>query len=171
MTNRKVEKPKVLTDAIPSYGWKDRTDYKQENRDWLKNSRRVALRILDVLEEKEMTQQTLADLLKVSRQRVSKIVKGHENFTFETVAKLENALGIVLIDIFDGDGVDIVTEKNILSEKRESVTRKIEEITNDHSGNFPNEIISELRLRLDYGSGHQKEFIAGESYYAEGSQA
>jgi len=38
-------------------------------------------------------------MMGVSRQQVSKIVKGQENLTFETVSKLENALGITIIEI------------------------------------------------------------------------
>lgn len=113
MINKKTERPKGLADATPSYQWREREDHNKANRDWLKNSRRVALRVLDVLEEKGMTQQTLADLLKVSRQQVSKIVKGQENFTFETIAKLENALGIVVMDILDAKD-----EKNAIKKHR-----------------------------------------------------
>lgn len=170
MKMRENERPKGLAGAIPSYQWKERADYKKENRDWLKNSRRVALRVLDVLDEKEMTQQTLADLLKVSRQQVSKIVKGQENFTFETVAKLENALGIILMDIYDGKEEVVVTERNILAEQHASVTKKIEAITNKHSSKSFSEITSEsFHQQFQYDTERRKEFFAGESDYAKAS--
>ncbi|RYY54454.1 MAG: helix-turn-helix domain-containing protein [Chitinophagaceae bacterium] len=35
----------------------------------------------------------------VSRQQVSKILRGNENLTFETVSKLENALNIRILSI------------------------------------------------------------------------
>ena len=46
-----------------------------------------------------MTQAELAEKMGVSRQQVTKIVKGQENFTFETIGKLEKALGVKLMTI------------------------------------------------------------------------
>ena len=56
------------------------------------------MRVLDILDERGLTQQDLADKMKVTRQYVSKILKGQENMTFETVDKLEKALGIELAE-------------------------------------------------------------------------
>ncbi|HEY4290330.1 MAG TPA: helix-turn-helix transcriptional regulator [Puia sp.] len=63
------------------------------------NSWKVAVRVLTILDEKGMTQTELAEKMGVSRQQVTKIVKGEENFTFETIDKLEKALGVTLITI------------------------------------------------------------------------
>jgi transcriptional regulator with XRE-family HTH domain len=49
------------------------------------------------LREKGMTQKDLAEKLNVSPQQVSKIVKGKENLTLETISKLEYVLGVELI--------------------------------------------------------------------------
>jgi transcriptional regulator with XRE-family HTH domain len=46
-----------------------------------------------------MSQQKLAKLMNVSPQQISKIVKGHQNLTLETIVKLENALMIKLIKV------------------------------------------------------------------------
>jgi hypothetical protein len=46
-----------------------------------------------------MSQAVLAERMGVSRQQVTKIVKGQENFTFETIEKLENALNVTLMTI------------------------------------------------------------------------
>lgn len=94
MKNKKAEKSSALANATPSYGWRDREDYKKENRKERRKSRNVALRILDILDERKMSQQDLADKLSVTRQQVSKILKGQENMTLETVEKLEKSLGI-----------------------------------------------------------------------------
>jgi transcriptional regulator with XRE-family HTH domain len=64
-----------------------------------RNARKVALRVLQLLREREMSQTELAEKMGVSRQQVTKIIKGKENFTFETIDKLEKALGITLITI------------------------------------------------------------------------
>lgn len=62
-------------------------------------ARKIALRVLHVLKEKGMTQSELAERMGVSRQHVTKIVKGQENITLETIDKLEQALNVPLIII------------------------------------------------------------------------
>ena len=99
--NKKIEKPGALAKAIPSFQWKEREDYKKANRSWLKKSVDVALRILDVLDERKMSQSDLAGKLNVTRQQVSKILKGQENLTLETITKLENVLGIELVRVLN----------------------------------------------------------------------
>lgn len=100
-TKRKSEKPKALVNAKRAYGWKDRKDYKSENRGQLRKSMSVALRVLDVLDERGLSQQDLAHKMKVTRQHVNKVLKGQENMTFETIDKLERALGIELIQVVE----------------------------------------------------------------------
>ena len=97
--NRQVKKPGALVKAIPSPQWKEREDYKKANRSWLKKSVDVALCVLDVLDKKKMSQSELAEKLKVSRQQVSKILKGQENLTLETITKLESVLGMELVEV------------------------------------------------------------------------
>jgi transcriptional regulator with XRE-family HTH domain len=79
--------------------WIEKARYRRENRNWLRKSKRIAVRVLSTLKEKGMSQTDLAEILDVSRQQISKIVKGKENLTLKTVAELENALGVVLLDI------------------------------------------------------------------------
>lgn len=62
-------------------------------------ARKVALRILHLLKEKNITQTELAQRMGVSRQQVTKIVKGQENITFDTIDKVECALNTTLIAI------------------------------------------------------------------------
>ncbi|MEJ0057604.1 MAG: helix-turn-helix transcriptional regulator [Bacteroidota bacterium] len=98
-TKLKNEKPKALINATPAYGWKERKDYKPENRGKLRKAMSVALRVLDILDERGLSQQDLAVKMKVTRQYVSKVLKGQENITFETIDKLEQALGIELVQV------------------------------------------------------------------------
>lgn len=74
-------------------------NWRIENREWLKRSQAVALRVLSTLKEKKMSQLDLARIVGVSPQQVNKWVKGKENFTFETISKLEAALKIELMYI------------------------------------------------------------------------
>ncbi|MFN8366666.1 MAG: helix-turn-helix domain-containing protein [Candidatus Kapaibacterium sp.] len=73
--------------------------WRRENRDWLRRSVEIALKVLDALEEQKISQKQLAKTLGVSAQYVSKIVKGQGNLSLETISKLERALGIELIQI------------------------------------------------------------------------
>lgn len=113
---RKTEKPEVLKNAIPSYGWMTRWDYREENRGWLRKSGSIAFAVLDALDDQEMTKSQLARKLKVSRQRLNTIVKGHENLTLETIYKLEVALGIKLGEVMNE--WDKPLDKKVASSKR-----------------------------------------------------
>jgi len=79
--------------------WLQKAEEKLANAGARKNAREVALRVLQLLREKGMSQVELAEKMGVSRQQVSKIVKGKENFTFETIDKLEKALNVTLMTI------------------------------------------------------------------------
>jgi transcriptional regulator with XRE-family HTH domain len=64
-----------------------------------RNARNIALRVLQLLREQRMTQTDLAEKMGVSRQQITKIVKGEENFTLETIDKLEQALQTTLMTV------------------------------------------------------------------------
>ena len=57
----------------------------------------IAMLMLDRMEELEMNQKQLAEKMNCSRQYISKVLKGRENLSLETLAKIENALGISII--------------------------------------------------------------------------
>lgn len=82
-----------------SSGWLDKFLHYKANKKWLDNSSKVAVNVLEALKEKGMSQKDLAEKMEISAQQINKIVKGQQNLTFETVGKLEDALGITLIDI------------------------------------------------------------------------
>jgi transcriptional regulator with XRE-family HTH domain len=77
--------------------WIEKAKERQNNKDRLRHSRRIAVKILKALRDKEMRQKELARIINVSPQQISKIVKGKENLTLDTITKLENALDINLI--------------------------------------------------------------------------
>lgn len=82
-------------------GWLDKFLHYKANKKWLDNSSKIAVNVLEALREKGMSQRDLAEKMKVSAQQINKIVKGQQNLTFETVGKLEDALGITLMEIID----------------------------------------------------------------------
>lgn len=68
-------------------------------KQWLDKSFEIALLVLARLKEMNWTQAKLAEKMNVSPQYVNKIVKGRENLTLETVALLEQVLGVAIISI------------------------------------------------------------------------
>ena len=74
--------------------WLEEAKKRQKNKEWLKDSQRIAIKVLSTLKEKKMSQIELAGLMGVSAQQVNKIVKGKENMTLETLSKLNRALGV-----------------------------------------------------------------------------
>ncbi|MBN9383476.1 MAG: helix-turn-helix transcriptional regulator [Chitinophagaceae bacterium] len=79
--------------------WLEARAKKRSHKKARENARLVAIRVLTILRERNMSQTELAEKMSVSRQQVTKIVKGQENFTFETIDKLETALGVTLMTI------------------------------------------------------------------------
>ncbi len=81
--------------------WHNDSEFRTNNKNWLKRSQEVALNVLRVIRDRGLSQKELAIKINVSPQQVNKWLKGRENFTFETISKLEEALNIELITITD----------------------------------------------------------------------
>ena len=93
-----LDKLKGIVSDTPSQ-WHEDVKQRAEEKPWKRRSQAVALTVLRTLRAMKMSQKELAEQLGVSPQLVNKWVKGKENFTFETVAKLEEALGIQLMQV------------------------------------------------------------------------
>lgn len=93
------EKIKSLAAQNLPSNWREKVAFRKENKAWLKKSIQISLRILDALDDKGWNQTDLANALGVSRQQVSKLVKGDNDFKLSTIAKLEEILGIELLVI------------------------------------------------------------------------
>jgi transcriptional regulator with XRE-family HTH domain len=93
--------------------WREEVAYRKANKKWLNLSAKIALRILDELDDKSMSQAALARAMGVSPQQVNKILKGRENLTLETICKLEEALNIKLVAALNGD--EVIVENNVES--------------------------------------------------------
>lgn len=91
-------KSKLDSIAIPDTTWIKEATFRQENRYWLRASSDIALAVLRTLRKKEMTQRDLAGLMGCTPQYISKILKGSDNLTLETICKMEKVLQIKLIE-------------------------------------------------------------------------
>jgi transcriptional regulator with XRE-family HTH domain len=88
---------KILSDQKSP--WEQEAAWRNENETWLTTSFDIAVRILDTLRAKKITQKELAAKMHVSPQFINKVVKGQENLSLETIGKLSSALGVKLIDV------------------------------------------------------------------------
>jgi len=79
--------------------WEERAEFRIKNEEWLNKSAEIALKILRTLRYFDMSQAKLAEGIGVSPQQISKIVKGKENLTLDTICKIEKVLNTELIMI------------------------------------------------------------------------
>lgn len=114
-------------------GWLEEAQYDQANRNWLKHSQRIALKVLCALKEQKVSQVELAKRIGVTPQQVNKLVKGSENMTLETISKLEQALGIELI----GQKVDSMVYLENFEEVTQMMDVPVHAIRVQHDVIFP----------------------------------
>jgi transcriptional regulator with XRE-family HTH domain len=81
--------------------WLEEANYRFENKAWLRKSQAIALKILRHIRANGISQKELAEKLNVAPQQVNRWVKGSENFTLETISRIENVLDIQLINVSD----------------------------------------------------------------------
>lgn len=55
------------------------------------------MKMLDKMEELHLSQTQLADKMGCSQQYISKVLRGQENLSIETIAKIESALSIQIL--------------------------------------------------------------------------
>ena len=67
--------------------WRELFDFLETNKSWLRHSQNIAMLMLDRMEELGMSQ----------KQYISKVLRGRENLSLETLTKIENALEISII--------------------------------------------------------------------------
>ena len=64
---------------------------------WMLHSQTIATIMSNRMEQLGMTQRALAEKMNCTQQYVSKVLKGRENLSLETLCKIENALGIRIL--------------------------------------------------------------------------
>jgi len=77
--------------------WREEAEWRRANREWLCYSRKIAIIVLMALEEQHLSQGQLAERMGCSPQYVSRLLKGDENLSLETICKLEKALQIPIM--------------------------------------------------------------------------
>jgi ribosome-binding protein aMBF1 (putative translation factor) len=77
--------------------WREEAEFRAANKEWLRYSQHIAMMMLDKMGQLGMTQKSLAEKMGCSQQYVSKILKGRENLSIETLCKIETALELSLL--------------------------------------------------------------------------
>ena len=77
--------------------WREEAEWRRDNWSWLRHSQKIAAKVLLQMKRENLTQKVLAERMDCTQQYVSKILKGRENMSLDTLSRLEDALGINLI--------------------------------------------------------------------------
>lgn len=77
--------------------WKQQAHWHVDNWACIKHSAQIALKVKGRLNALGLTQKELAERMGCSQQYVSLILKGKENLTLETIAKLETVLDFEIL--------------------------------------------------------------------------
>lgn len=81
--------------------WREKAEWRLANKTWLRYSQRIAMMMLDRMEQLGLTQKSLASRMGCTQQYVSKILKGSENLSIETISKIESALELNILGARD----------------------------------------------------------------------
>ena len=73
--------------------WREVAEWRRKNRSWLRYSQKIALFLITYMKQGNLTQNDIAKRIGCTQQYVSKILKGTENLTIETISKIEEATG------------------------------------------------------------------------------
>lgn len=91
-----VNKLKKHASETPSR-WREEAEFRMENKTWLRYSQMVAMKMLEKMDELGLTQKMLADKMSCSQQYISKVLKGRENLSLETLFKIEAVLKLKIV--------------------------------------------------------------------------
>ena len=90
----KLSKHTSLTASL----WRKKAEDRRENKEWLRYSQSIAMLMLDKMEELGLTQRDVAERMGCSQQYISRVLKGSENLSIGTITKIEEALGLQILD-------------------------------------------------------------------------
>ena len=96
MNKKAIEFLEAHQSETPSK-WREEAEWRRGNWSWLRHSQRIAVKVLLQMRTQGLTQKALAERMNCTQQYVSKILKGKENMSLDTLTRLEEALGISLI--------------------------------------------------------------------------
>ncbi|HAQ37593.1 MAG TPA: helix-turn-helix transcriptional regulator [Saprospiraceae bacterium] len=91
---KQLSKPEDKNDK-----WREIAHWNKAHADSLEDFVVIALRIAEAIKEQNIRQTMLAERLAITPQALTRIMKGRQNLTLQTIRKLEQVLDICLISI------------------------------------------------------------------------
>jgi hypothetical protein len=82
--------------AIKDSGWLDKAKWRQKNEYWLKQSFRIAIRMLRTMREQNISKEQLEEKCGFELGRA---LNGDKDFTLSEICKIQQVLKISLIDV------------------------------------------------------------------------
>lgn len=130
----------------------EQNTWRIKNRAMLRESQKIALKVLGKLDELGWTQRDLAEKMEVSPQQISKIVSGKENLTIDTQVKLQNVLDIPILASYYEHRINDVQDKIVTIEKKvASIISHTEEIKANYISCKPIKL-SQKSVSIEYYS-------------------
>ena len=83
--------------ATPSK-WREKAEARLANKEWLRYSQNIAMMMFDKMDELGLTQKAVAERMGCSQQYISRVLKGTENLSIETISKIESALELQILE-------------------------------------------------------------------------
>jgi ribosome-binding protein aMBF1 (putative translation factor) len=96
MKKKTLEFLEAQQSETPS-AWREEAEWRRDNWSWMRHSQKIAVKVLLQMKREGLTQKVLAERMNCTQQYVSKILKGKENMSLDTLSRLEDALDISLI--------------------------------------------------------------------------
>lgn len=95
----------AIIDRLSHYQSDEPSDWRVEEervryaklKGWLQYSRKIAIKVAVAMKQQGLSRQNVADRMGCSPQYISKLLKGTENLSLETICKLEDALNISIL--------------------------------------------------------------------------
>jgi len=98
MNNERIEKFLALV-SEGSSDFEKKALWRKANKIWLSRSTAIAIKVHSEIIHQGISQKAFSERLGVSAQYITKILKGNQNLSLDTISKLEAALGIQLIEV------------------------------------------------------------------------
>lgn len=79
--------------------WVQDANFRNDNRYWLVNSKKVALKILRRIREQNISKELLSDKTDIPMEILDTMLKGKYNYSIEEIGRIEKALNINILNV------------------------------------------------------------------------
>ena len=77
--------------------WQEQADWRIENKDWIRISQKIAIKLLSTLNDINLNKHELSMFSNISIISINKMLKGSYNFSIKEITFLENFLNVKLL--------------------------------------------------------------------------